>query len=105
MGSPVPIHELKLTRATHRKDASDLPNTLQQTRQRLRSVNAQSNVDGSRRLRPIGSGVHHFDGDFFTREQVADVPDQSLSVDRDNVERHGLRLRRIRPGRSRVWCR
>ena len=56
----------------------------------LRVINRHTHVDGSCRLRAIGSGVHHLDGDFFTGQQVADVPHQSLSVYRDNVERYGL---------------
>src|SRR5690349_24330525 len=86
----IPLPRVKLTRPADRKDARDLPDTLQQTCQMLRVSNRHTHVDGSRGLRPVGSGVHHLDAYFFTREQVADVPDQSLSVYRDNCERHGL---------------
>src|SRR5262245_31758500 len=61
-------------------------------------INRHPNVDGSRRLSPIGSGVHHLDGDFFAGEQVANVPDQSLSVYRDNIEGYWLGLAGIGPG-------
>ena len=95
-----PFSGLKLTRTTDRKDARHLPDTLQQTRQMLRVSNRHAHVDGSCRLRPIGSGVHHLDADFFAREQIADVPDQSLSVYGDNRERHGLARCRIGPCRG-----
>jgi hypothetical protein len=66
----------------------------------LRVVNAQTHVDGSCRLRAIGSGVHHLDAHFFARQQVADVSHQSLSVYRDNGELSRAPPRRVRPGRG-----
>src|ERR1043165_8846386 len=56
---------VKLSRATYREDASHPPDTLQKPCQMLRVIDAQTYINGSRRLRAIGSGVHHFDGDFF----------------------------------------
>src|SRR6185369_6895264 len=91
---------MKLTRSAHRQDASHPAYTLDQRGQILHVGNRESDVDGSCRLRLIGSGVHHLDGNFFTGSQVTDVTDQALSVDRDNVEGYGLCLGGIRPGRS-----
>src|SRR5437868_5683933 len=88
---------VKLSGPPYREDVAHPPDTLQESCQMLRVIDAQTYINGSRRPRSIGSGVHHFDGDFFAGQQVADVPDESLSVDRDNVERHGLRLHRVRP--------
>src|SRR5688500_7533326 len=67
-----PAGGLKLSRTADRQDTSHLSYTLQQTRQMLRIANGDAHVDGSRRLRAIGSGVHHLDRDFFSREQIAD---------------------------------
>jgi hypothetical protein len=66
----------------------------------LRVIDAQAHVDGSRRLCPVGSGVHHLDAHFFACQQIADVADQTLSVYGDNRECHGQRRRGVGPRRG-----